>query len=144
MAFIVHHEPCTVQLLVHISCIFWELSRLSSRLWPSPANISLISDHYFFVPLGEKLPLFSTNVHLHPLSLQTFRLSSVPHKNPLRHDYLGRGPINKRHVSELVIFQERLLYNTGGVQLSCSDSYTSLLSASVPLCKQLDICGHSI
>ena len=38
-------------------------------------------------PTRRKLPLFSINVHLHPLSLQTFRLSFVPHKTPLRHDY---------------------------------------------------------
>ena len=82
------------------------------------------------------LPFISTNVHLHPLSLQTFRLSSVPHKNPLRHDYLGRGPINKRHVSELVIFQERLLYNTG-------ESSYHAPTLTLPFCLQVSHCANN-
>ena len=130
--------PWTVHCAVTCSHFLHFLRIIKAILTPLAISSQYLTNIWplLLCPTRRKLPLFSTNVHLHPLSLQTFRLSSVPHKNPLRHDYLGRGPINKRHVSELVIFQERLLYNTG-------ESSYHAPTLTLPFCLQVSHCANN-
>ena len=83
--------PWTVHCAVTCSHFLHLLRIIKAILTPLAISSQYLTNIWplLLCPTRRKLPLFSTNVHLHPLSLQTFRLSSVPHKNPLRHDNWG-------------------------------------------------------